>query len=951
MSKDHPGRLARLAPLAQSYRRALRGSEFIVAVALALAVCLGAALWARSGFVRDRTVARGLLAALLLVFVAALVWSRLRLARPDRILRRTVGLLDMEKADEVARADQLLDASLTGKGAGSPELILLHWERVVAALDTDAILRALRRRARIVMGLGLSLLLGSVVLSWGRIWEVVEGTNLLLAQGRVAPYLLPYVQKTRVIVRPPADVPGPAIAQSLWGETAILPVGSRVTVETELNVHGRNLVLTDGEHEIPLAPDGEGTWTADLTVEETLVLRIAARFGDSLIIDPFEKTIFAEPDIEPVVVLRGAPRSVPLRDVDHLALEYEVKDDRGISEIELVLESGRREERTMLSRPARGTLSEVGATELGADHPLLMGAYLPVKVRIEARDRALARRGSASASAAITIVPAALGASLVDRYRLLKSFRSRMVDYYAASRAAGFLAGGARKEAIAALTADLDVALKELERGLAKLPEGAAGSLGFLSAQVQALRRSGPEGLNPESAVLAVDVLLSELSTKDAERVAQDLAGALEEVKTMAQRSLDREKNQSSETLQDLSELLEGGARNLSELGVLGADLGSVAVADLGRMRICVGDRAWDRVARVAEHLAARLRRGSPSFGARGESPPNGPADVESGARPSPGTGSLSQAPEEFRALERETERLRKEHGAELSELERLLRDARLAAQSDAGGREDDLAEKLREAVSNLPEGASAPGSARAEAALGRGQAEAMADALEGLDMKRAVERGEAALGALERARDLGAQRGSSVLPESIDEAVLGVEDALRAARQAHEQKKDTLKTDESLRGNAERERRFAERARSLAKKGGSGSARLPEEAVRALERAASAMRRAADALEQGDAEDARSLAERAQTELERARGEDVSDAGQSSSTERGEASDSDESDDGDGQGREGTSEQGMVPKAEENLGRAFRERAQKGLRDRSGRIGPSVSRYLERLQ
>lgn len=948
MSKDQKGRLGRLAPLAQSYRKALRGSEFIVALALALMVCAGATLWARSGFVRDRTLARILLGALLLAFTCALVWSRMRLRKPERILRRTVGLVDRAKADEVARADQLLDASLGGQGVGSPELVLLHWERIVAGLDTEGIRRALTRRARVVMSLGLVLFGAFLALTWGRIWDLVEGTNLLLAQGRVAPYLLPYVQKTQVIVRPPSDAPGRAVPQSLWGETALLPVGSRVTVETELNVLGRNLVLTDGEHEIPLAPDGEGRWTAELTVEDTMVLRIAARFGDSLIIDPFEKTIFAEPDSEPKVLLKGAPRTIPLGEVAHLALEYEVKDDRGITEIELVLESGRREDRTVLTRPPRGTLSEVGATELHADHPVLQGAYLPVQVRIEARDQALSNRGGTAVSASITIVPAALGASLVDRYRLLKKFRTEIVDYYAESRAAGFLAGGARKEALEQRAENLKLALSQLEKGLAKLPEGAPGSIGFLSAQVQALTQPGSERLEPESAVLAVDVLLSELSVKDAERVAQDLAGALEEVKTLARKSSDREKSPSTDAIRDLSTLLDGGAKNLSELGVLGADLGAVAKADLGRLRASMDNRAWDRVARVAEHLAARLRRGSPSFGARGESPPSGPANVESGAQRSPGAGSLSRAPEEFRSLERETERLRKEHGAGLSELERLLRDARLAAQSDAEGREEELAEKLREAVSDLPEGASAPGSARAEAALGRGQAEAMADALEGLDMQRAIERGQAALGALKRARDLGVERGSSVSPETLDGAIAGVEDALRAARSQHEQKKDTMKADESMRGNAERERRFAERARALAQKGSTGNARLPEESVRALERAAGAMRRAADALDQGDADEARALAERAQTELERARGEGQEDASSGDASSDGENSPSGE---GEGAASEGSSEQGAVPKAEENLGREFRERAQRGLRDRSGRYGPSVSRYLERLQ
>lgn len=948
VAKDPRSRLARLAPLAQSYKKALRAPEFLFALGTGLVVCGAAALLARSGLPRDRLIARGMLGLLLAAFFALMLASRRRLSRPERILRRTVGLVDRARADELARADALFEASLSGQPVGSAELVRLHWEKLVASLDTEAIRRALQKRGRIFLALGLVLCFGTLSLASGRIFELVEGTNLLLVQDRVAPYMLPYVEKARVIVRPPSDMAGRAVTQSLWGDTAVLPVGSRVTVEAEAIALGRDLVLTDGEQEIPFRPDAEGTLTAEITIEETIVLRIAARFGTSLIIDPFEKTIFALPDREPTVILKGAPRSIALRDVTSLPLEYEVTDDRGITEVDLVLESGRREERTALARPARGTLGESGVTELKADHPMLLGAYLPVEVRIEARDAALSRRGAASRSESITIVPEALGASLVERYRLFKKFRSSVVHYYANARAAGFEIGGARREAQGAASGDLNAALEELEKGLATLPEGATGSLGFLRAQVSALEAKGPERLDPESAVLAVDVLLSELSAKDAERLASDLALALDEVKALAQKSSDTEKNRGPEVIAELRELLAAGAKNLSELGVLGADLGSVAEADLGRLKRSVKDRAWDRVARIAEHLAARLRRGSPSFGARGEAPATGPASVESGTPKGGGQGSLSQAPEEFRSLEKETERLRKEHAGELSELERIVRDARLAAQADAPGREEELAEKLRDAVAELPEGASAPGSARAEAALGRGQAEAMADALEGLDIKRAIERGEAALGALERARELGEERGSTVSPEALERAVTGVQAALDAARANQARRREALKGDDSLRGNAERERRFSERARTLAKKGATGSARLPEESVRALERAAQFMKKAADALDQGDAEEARAQADRAQTELERARSEQPSEGG---GGEGGEQREGRPGGDEEGEGVESTREHGVVPQEEKNLGRAFRERVQAGLRDRSGRYGASVSRYLEKLQ
>jgi hypothetical protein len=229
---------------------------------------------------------------------------------------------------------------------------------------------------------------------------------------------------------------------------------------------------------------------------------------------------------------------------------------------------------------------------------------------------------------------------------------------------------------------------------------------------------------------------------------------------------------------------------------------------------------------------------------------------------------------------------------------------------------------------------------------MGRAQGEAAADALEAGDASRAMERGRSALGAVERAQRLARETGSTVSSEDLNRAQRGLEEALRKAeamRRAGQRPQEGGL--ERLRDKANIERKLADQTRDLYQKGQSSEARLSQDGQAALRRAEQWMRKGAAALEQGDAEAGRAHLERAQAEVERAVSSEPH-PGQRASAEG-------ESNGSDGEGSEGPeyAKDGHVPDAETGLGRDFRQRVQAGLRDKQGRLGPAVSRYLERLQ
>jgi hypothetical protein len=236
---------------------------------------------------------------------------------------------------------------------------------------------------------------------------------------------------------------------------------------------------------------------------------------------------------------------------------------------------------------------------------LLQSAFLPVQVWIEAKDNNLVTEPGIGKSEVVTLLPRPLGSALGERHRRLRAFRGKLVDF---------------------LAMELDGS----EQNSAQKSQSHQRALEELRASLTGLKASDPD--RTESIVLASDVLLAELSKHDAKSVADDLAAAVDEI---AARAPDAESR--AEELAALVAAAEAGASQLSDVGDLGLDLGSVAMADLGRIRRLLAAEQRERARAAAIHLAARLRRGTPSFGSKG-------GGVETGT-PRPGGGQGTPSP------------------------------------------------------------------------------------------------------------------------------------------------------------------------------------------------------------------------------------------------------------------------------------------------------------------
>ena len=64
---------------------------------------------------------------------------------------------------------------------------------------------------------------------------------------------------------------------------------------------------------------------------------------------------------------------------------YKVGDDHGLRSVELVLRSGAREERRVLSHLDGDSRTDRGAKRISADDPFFDKAYAPVEITVEAR--------------------------------------------------------------------------------------------------------------------------------------------------------------------------------------------------------------------------------------------------------------------------------------------------------------------------------------------------------------------------------------------------------------------------------------------------------------------------------------------------------------------------------------------------------------------------------------
>jgi hypothetical protein len=857
---------------------------------------------------------------------------------------------DRKLGERALRAKALARRADADPSVGSAELARLHLGRVLSSVSFEAVERTAARMAQrrawsalVVMTLaGIGVLVEPM--------RVVEGLNVLCARHGIAPLPLPWLGMVRVTAQPPAYLR--ATEQRVFPSLpSALPQGSVVTVRGLPERRGRKIVLTDGVREVPFVDDGSENLVAHWTLAGSATLRVAARFGEVLVLEREPIQLLAVPDQAPRIELEDAPRTVHLRDLERLEMRFSASDDHGLRQIDLVLRSGAREERRVLMRLDGQSKTERGAHALDPRDAFLRRMFLPVVATIEARDNDAGTSAKWGKSAALTILPPAVGEPEALRLAALEAARDKLVDLLDHQ-----VATEREKEA---LSPERQLDRRKAERSLLEQAAGAlksvvtesyagvrisGGMSAFILGQAKALeKRTGEARRRTEDVLLASDAGIRALSTRDAQGVSKRLGDVAEEVAEGTRVARDSEQRSVGVQRADLAlGVLEEGTRNLLALGPLGADLGSVASGEIRRIRRARSAESFLEAELAARHLAARLRRPNPSFSSAGG------GGVESG-QGAPGPGEPSQADRQFDQLMRELEQLAAEHAEEIRRVEQAMTEAEQGADSEELKREAaERARALRARLDELPGTWAQEGSARAAAALAREHMASMAHDLERLDFKEAVDSGQSADVKLDEAARLA--KDTSRAANWLDEAALqGVGSELRkhlewAEKQLAQRKEQArARAANDLASSGEREAELARKAGNLAGRGARTEAKLPEDVSDALARAESAMQQAARELQDGRGEVGLELQREAQRLLERSNSGQTSDGeDEGRSSERGQK---------DGDGRE-PSTTGSVPAVDKaRRAEQFRKRVLDGLsRQRRGRLGPAVERYAEGL-
>lgn len=897
----------------------------------------------------------GTAAALVLVLVVGIAWrvrERRALMTPRGVIRRVLGPTDPKAAERALRADALVLATERDPSRGSLELANLHFRRVLERVSPEAVQRAAARRAvRLAwVVLGLVLCTGFALLV--EPLRVVEGLDVLCARRGVAPVPLTWLSMVRVNVQPPSylRIGEQAIFPTLRSE---LPQGSVVTVRGVPEAHGRRLVLSDGRREVDFFDDGSGSVVARYPLAESATLRVAARFGEVLLPEPEVLELIAVPDQSPQIELEDAPRAVALREVESVEFRYVASDDHGLRQVDLVLRSGGREERRTLVRLDGQTRVERGAHALSVRDPFLRRMFLPVVATIEARDNNVAKGAKWGQSAAITILPPAVGEPQALRYQALVKARDGLTDLLA------FELGTERAKKARVPESELRArdqrhselkseALTRLRMAVSGGFAGArvsAGLSAFVLGQARVLEARGGDGRKrTEDALLALDAGMRALSFRDAADVAKRLGDAAEEAADAAKLAIFGEKRRQGEArLEAALTALDSGSANLVTLGALGADVGSVALGEIRRIRRGRANGSYADAELAARHLAARLRRPMPSFSASG-----GGGGVESG-RGAQGPGEASDADRQFDQMMRELSQLAEEHGEHIRNVERSLLDSEQGEGSDDLKREAaQRAQALRDRLAALPEPGAVPGSARAAASLAREHMSAMAQNLERLSLKDAVENGRRGKSQVDEAARLSRDPRSPsdwLDDAAVNDASRELAEQLGWAERALERQRQqaSARAAKDLSDAAGQEEALARRAGNLAGRAEHSEAKLPDDVQDSLERAENAMRQASRELSDGRGEQALELQREAQRLLERSNPGKTSDSDDAGDKQRG------GSDDG-GNGDPAT--RGNVPAADKaRRAEDFRRRVLQGLsKERRGRLTPAIERYAEGL-
>jgi hypothetical protein len=936
-----------LHQLARTWRQRMAGRVGSTTLVVLLAAWVVAAHLGRVG----TTTAR--LAAAALVGVTALAWATRSILEyrgwrdAAGIVRRTLLRTDRALGQRTLRAVRLAERAQQDPAVGSARLAREHLDRLLTQASAKALEAQATRIAR-RWRVGGWIVFGAVLIASSLAPErVLEGLDVLVAHKHRAPVALVWLDDTEAVVHPPAYLRMEDEAVTL-GSSVEVPSGSTLVFRGFPRRRTQPLVLSNGRHEVAFDDDGAGRLTAVWPATTNARLRVAARFGDVLIEEPAALDIRVIEDAVPTVVLHGVPRTVRFGERSRQEVRYVAEDDHGLTQVDLVLRSGGREERRLLAQLEGTSRWHGGATALTMEDSFLKLAFLPVLVTVEARDNDDSKGARWGKSESVVVAMPAVGTAEAQRFDALSRALTPLVRLLADRLAPIDAMGSPSRSPAAGTTSQVH---DELDAALAKSYLGVGVSRGlaaFIQGQIRRLERAGGARnvrlRTLRRVVLSLDASLQALARRDAVSVSRKLAEVAEEAASGADqaRSTEREEFGIARS-RAAARALDEGARQLSHLGELGADLGAVCLADVARLSRAVEERNMLHAELIARHIAARLNRADASFSGGGsgavESGPGGAAEAH-------GRASDTDAKFDQRVLE--LEQLIEEHRGNLDTVEHTVQEARSAVdelgwQAEAGR----LAGNLRDRAASLPRVAGEPDSEEDDAAFAREHAEAMADSLDELELEDAMASGRDARNSLEAA----SRKAAGVADPSPEDtrAIQGTMDAVKEALRwatARSQEAARIATERSrgtLRDAARKEKDLAGRARRLTESGTRDQAMLPESSIRALQRAQGLMDQAGAALDQGGARQALGLLRQAQESLEQAmtgRTSDTADPGRTVSAKRH------------GIGGRSMRTRGSVgsPASLDEAAR-FRERVLRGLgRPGSGELAPAVRRYAEEL-
>lgn len=955
----------------QLWGRFVRGpARFAVASALLVGL-VGLALVSRRGTDWAINTAWALAALAVVLVMGALVRSLRQRKDPAALLRSVLIPIDAHRGHSALRALSLVRAAQAGASAGASGqehgvtllLAQLHFERSVQKVSEAEVKLFARRRARQyrLLGAGFALLFLATNLLRSR--EIAEGLNLLATRSERAPLAMHWVERLVISARPPAYL-RMRERRVLSGGRTVVPVGTELTLRALALFGDRQLVVTDGTREEKFASDGSGGLVAHFTVTENVRLAVAARFGSRLILENQGTIIVAKPDRAPRVKLEGAPRTQSLADVKRLPLRWVIEDDHGLRQVDLVLRSGYREERRSLSYFEAETTRHQGGTVLRADDEFLKTLFLPTEIRVEARDNyPLGDEPQWGQSEPIVVVPTAVGEPEALRYRALTLARDRFVATLAAPK----LGNSSRAQQVGALDSavwlealdNLSVALSKNYAGLS-VPSGLRAFIeGRIRWVQERARQKGNEQAvhSVENLVLSLDDALSQLARRDAQSVAKLLATVADEAQARAQWvSAPETPSSGEERLAESIYALESGIAQLLMLGRLGQDLGTVAMASLGRIGTANTQRDWFHVALAAQHLAERLRRPNPSFGAKGAKlpgsssggPSSGSGGESQGAPDSDSQGSASGSEQKgdssstqpFDQLARQIAELARQHAGVIESVAQTVRVASgtQATEPEIRARAQRMAKQLRDSVEPLPLPGHLPGSVEAIASLAREHSRAMSHGLEGFEFEQALKSGRSARAAFEKALEQSRSKKwlsgqLSTAFDSLQESLQWLQEQVRIQRRTGRQQARS-----ALSGTAALETQLAGLTGELARRGQDENTSLPQAVIDRLQQARVLMRQAARSLSGGQGNVGLEHQRQAQRLLEQAdRGETkpAPDSGESGS-EKG----------------VGLRSQGSVPdEGAEDPAAEFRRRVLENLgAAKGGNLAPAIQRYAEGL-